>query len=155
MKVAVISDTHGHTGRVMAYIEHEKDKIDEIWHLGDYYNDFALYTGIPVVAVRGNGDIGVKGPESLVIERMGHKVFLTHGHHYRVKQSLMQLFYKGIEESFDLICFGHTHKPTNLLEEGVRLFNPGSPTHPYPSCAPTIGIIEFSDNGISTKHIHL
>jgi putative phosphoesterase len=155
MRVVVISDTHGKCDRLIAYLNHHKNQIDEIWHLGDYHRDVEHFPDIPVFSVRGNGDVGIKLPDNLLLDRFGFRILLTHGHHYNVKNSLTRLFYKALEQNIDIVCFGHTHKPVNIKEEGVRLFNPGSPTHPYPYTAASIGIIEFSDNDAVFKHIHI
>ncbi|MBM7562320.1 metallophosphoesterase family protein [Fusibacter tunisiensis] len=155
MRIVVISDTHGKSERLMAYLEHYKDTIDEIWHLGDYHRDTEDFPDVPLFSVRGNGDLGVRLTDALILERCGHRVLLTHGHLYGVKNTLTRLYYKALEAEVDIVCFGHTHKPIHLESSGIHLFNPGSPTHPFPHTHASIGIIEFSDNEMVLKHVYL
>ena len=153
MNILVVSDTHGYLENTLQFINQNRQTIDEIWHLGDYYKDaltLHALSNIPVFAVMGNGDVHTKGPDALVLERMGHRVYLTHGHHYGVKSTLQRLAYKCIENNIDLVCFGHTHFALCETLNNLTLFNPGSPTRPYPGQRAKLGLIKIEPGTIET-----
>lgn len=158
MRLLVVSDTHGWINPVINYVKSHATAFDGMIHLGDHYRD-AVKIGhlleLPVYAVRGNCDALSSAPEDLLVELSGKRVFLTHGHHYGVKYSLLRLHLKAVEEGVDLVCFGHTHVVAQVHEQGVVLFNPGSASEPRAGGYPSIGIIEIDDRGIHTKVVPL
>ena len=76
-------------------------------------------------AVKGNCDF-VAFDEELTLEVEGVKIFITHGHKYSVKSSLLNLEYKAKEIGADLVLFGHTHEPLEIVSDGITLINSGS-----------------------------
>ena len=52
--------------------------------------------------------------------------------------------------SADLVVFGHSHMPLDQSGDGVRIFNPGSPTDRRRQPNGTIGILSI-ENGILIK----
>lgn len=56
--------------------------------------------------------------------------FITHGHLYNIKMTLMNLAYKSEEAEADIICFGHSHAAGSELIEGKLFINPGSIRQP-------------------------
>lgn len=158
MKICVISDTHGQTTSLKAWINENEANIDAFWFLGDYAKDLFVLkraTSREIVAVRGNCDMNSNLPEELILEMFGKKIMLTHGHKYSVKNQLNSLFYKAKTESIDLVCFGHTHCAFNEETEGVILFNPGSPTSPRGPFKRSVGIVNVNQDIISCEHIWL
>lgn len=159
MRALVVSDTHGHFAYLSKVSQmHQINPFDEIWHLGDFFKDaqgLSKALNLPVYAVKGNCDPQVVGHETLVLDRMGYKVFLTHGHLHEVKASMMRLFYAAKEGQYDLVCFGHTHLPLDFVEDGVHLFNPGSFSKPYPGEAASFGIVSFEEGVMKTELIYV
>ncbi len=128
MKIIVFSDSHGTIDWMIAAMEEEKP--DHIFFLGDHDRDgwdlSRIYPMIPIHVVRGNCDWG-PGLEDLVMELGGIRFFLTHGHRYGVKGGLLRLEQAGYVAGADMVCFGHTHIPADINENGrVRMFNPGT-----------------------------
>ncbi len=155
MKILVLSDTHGKT----AHLSHLKTfGFDELWYLGDFYKDASLLSrmlGLSVEAVKGNCDLEPDAREEVLIERKGHKILLTHGHLYGVKNSTLSLFYKAKEANCDLVCYGHTHLREATEASGLKLFNPGSPSKPHLGDRPSYGVIEITDREIHMSHGYL
>ena len=68
----------------------------------------------------------------------GHRILLTHGHRYGVKNGLGGLLNRAAQEGADIVLFGHTHQPMTetvpsgtvlggvTIDRPIRLFNPGS-----------------------------
>ena len=119
--IGVISDTHGllRTEALEAL-----NGVDLILHAGDIGNSQvleALQSIAPVVAVRGNNDIGewaAKLPECEVVEAGQVNVYMLHN----VKEINLNPVAKG----FQVVVSGHSHKPSVEERMGVLYVNPGS-----------------------------
>ncbi|MBQ2326197.1 MAG: metallophosphoesterase [Clostridia bacterium] len=133
MKLLVFSDSHGAAGRLFKAAEAHPD-ADMFIFLGDGLRDaealFERYPKTPAVAVNGNCDMFSVSANSYLDEQtvdLGDiRIFCCHGHKYGVKSTLMRLYMRALEKEVGLVLFGHTHEPFERVNEGVRLFNPGS-----------------------------
>lgn len=133
MKIVVFSDSHGKLDWMIAAVE--KEHPDHIFFLGDHERDgwdlSRLYPMIPLNAVKGNCDFG-PGLEDWVVELEGVRFLLTHGHLYGAKTGYSRLAAAGMRCGADVVCFGHTHRATDVQEPGwPRLFNPGTVGGPH------------------------
>lgn len=157
MRIGVVSDTHGSLQAANQAII-KMGQIDALIHAGDLYSD-ALHIGsiikVPIYAVPGNCDIPGQGPEELVITLNGVKIFITHGHLYRVKSTLQMLCYRAQELGAQLVVFGHTHVPINSWENNLLLFNPGSTSRPPNGIKSGCGILNISENGVKGQLISM
>lgn len=146
MRILVFSDSHGELRRCIQVVESIVG-VDMILHAGDHARDAALlskaFPDIPVHYVRGNCD-GDYAPAERIIEADGKRIFLTHGHLYKVKQEFRYdtLAIQVAAEDCDLGVFGHTHLEYTGENAGVQLLNPGS----IRECG-TYGVIEI-ENGV-------
>lgn len=127
-KLWIVSDTHRHYAPVLDYLKN--DPHDVVLHLGDHAADaqeMAYYLHVPVIAVRGNCD-GADGeiPLERILEYHGLRIFMTHGHGYRVKSDRRYLAAKAKKENCPLALYGHTHVFSDEEVDGVRLINPGA-----------------------------
>lgn len=132
MRILVFSDTHGVTDYCIRIINNIKHAgIDLILHAGDYTGDAEdlsyIFPEIPIEYVRGNNDF-TRTPSDLVIDAENHKIFLTHGHGYRVKteEDYRTLAEKAVSLGCDTAVFGHTHIPYLSTDRGITVLNPGS-----------------------------
>lgn len=154
MKLLVFSDSHSNTIKMHEIIQEQS--WDAVIHLGDCYDDFLEIQScydIPMYGVVGNVDYLNEGPVQTILEFDGMKMLITHGHRYKVKQHLLSLRQKAIEEEVRIALFGHTHVP--YVEEGeVILMNPGSISRPR-NHLPSYGVIEMKNNLISTEIIYI
>ncbi len=158
MKICVFSDTHGHISQIKDRLMLLDQEVDAFWFLGDYAKDGRALKKIlkkQIHIVRGNCDLHSREPEDQILEIEGRRVLLTHGHHYNVKNTLTTIYLKAKSSEIDLVCFGHTHMALNVKEEGVVLFNPGSPTSPRGQVRPSMGMIIIREESISCEHIWL
>jgi predicted phosphodiesterase len=53
----------------------------------------------------------------------------------------------------DLVVFGHSHIPLDQSGEGVRVFNPGSPTDRRRQPHGTIGVLRIADGRLVRARI--
>jgi putative phosphoesterase len=154
MKVVVLADTHtrGMTRTVpfgaWPYIE----TADHILHAGDV-SDPALLdelkTFAPVTVVLGNTDaLDVRdwgATEEANLELGGVPISLVHdsGPRKGRRERLRRRFPRA-----RVIVFGHSHMPFNEDEDGLLLFNPGSPTWPRRGPFPSMGILWIEDGEV-------
>jgi len=121
MRIAVISDTHGH---YPVDLPKKLRGADEIWHLGDVGEPETLVEfealGVPVRAVRGNCDDWPAWPLVRDLECEGvmfHLVHIPPRHHLP----------KGVR----VVLHGHLHVPRDEVDvHGVRWLSPGCISQP-------------------------
>lgn len=64
------------------------------------------------------------------LELCGHHILLTHGHYYYVTLDTAMLGSDAGARGFDIVLYGHTHRPKIEERGGVILANPGSVAYP-------------------------
>jgi len=150
MRIGVISDSHGKKFALDRALK-SIGEVDLLIHLGDLCYDAAYLekaSGVPVVYVRGNCDFSGQVPYSREIELDGKRVFLSHGHLYRVKWGTSYLIDFASKNGFDVVLFGHTHVPEIFWEGKILFMNPGSVSLPRGNTGPTAGVLELSEDKI-------
>ncbi|NJK43309.1 MAG: metallophosphoesterase family protein [Pleurocapsa sp. SU_196_0] len=134
MRIALLSDTHGHIDPEI--LEHCRD-ADEIWHAGDIGNAGvarALRAVNPLVAVSGNVDdhaLQLEFPEDQHLEREGVKVWMRHiiGNPKRYRPEILEVLQNPTRRPNLLIC-GHSHVLEIARDGfGVLFMNPGAAGH--------------------------
>jgi putative phosphoesterase len=103
---------------------------DAVFHLGDGYKDLRglglMYPDIGVYAVGGNCDFHCDMPAFKVADIQGVRIFMTHGHTYKVKNGLHLLTAAARSFDSDIVLFGHTHTEYCEVRQGMTVINPGS-----------------------------
>jgi putative phosphoesterase len=157
--VVVLSDTHAPRfwkGCPLAVAEYLKD-ADLILHAGDVctadvleeLSEFA-----PVSAVQGNNDgadvASWGAPETLEVDLEGLRVAMVHDSGPRAGRGprLRRRF-----PDSQLVVFGHSHIPMDLTENGLRIFNPGSPTDKRRQPSGTLGLLDVEDGRLLKAEI--
>ena len=135
------------------------ETADHILHAGDVVDPGVLHelkAFAPLTVVMGNCD----GPDIRqwgATERadialggvpigMIHDSGLTKGRRQRMRKQFPDA---------RVVVFGHSHMPANEDEDGLLLFNPGSPTWKRRQPAPTYGEITVSGRGLRTRLVEL
>jgi putative phosphoesterase len=128
-----------------------------ILHAGDVcvpsvLDELAGYA--PVKAVRGNNDgpdVAAWGaPDTLEFELAGLPVAMVHDSGPAARRTArMKRRFPGAE----LVVFGHSHIPLDETGDGVRIFNPGSPTDRRRQPHGTIGLLRIEDARIIEARI--
>lgn len=134
MKIVVISDTHmpKKAKTLPSKLIEGLGNVDLIIHGGDWtsldiYDELKAFA--PVIGVRGNVDPpDLPFEEKLVIEKNGYKIGVVHGHMGKKKTTPERALESFLDQSLDLIIFGHSHIPYKHIHGDTILFNPGSPT---------------------------
>jgi putative phosphoesterase len=156
--------------------------VDLILHAGDvdrieYLDDLAALA--PFHAVRGNlhftdlSDGGRDLPVELQLTIAGRRVMVNHGGWFnlwsqagdwflesvlrpnqdlinpRIADRLAQLY-----PEFDLIVFGHSHRPYQVWRDRTLFFNPGA-VCPTPRRSPSVGMLYLRPNAVDAEIIPL
>lgn len=150
MKILVVSDSHGRNDNMIRTIK-KVSPIDMMLHLGDIDmgpEELEHLAGCKVYAVCGNNDFLADYPKELLIEIGKHKVFMTHGHRYRISYGLKDLAQAAKSKGADTVLYGHTHVVSSKIVDGILMLNPGSISLPreYPY-RPSFMIIETDSRG--------
>lgn len=56
-------------------------------------------------------------------------------------------------DKVDCILFGHSHQPLLREENGILLFNPGSPTDKRREKLYSFGILDIEEGKVSARHV--
>ncbi|MGG4267483.1 metallophosphoesterase family protein [Peribacillus simplex] len=155
MKVLIMSDSHGLTHEISMIIDRHKQEVAAMIHCGDselerndpHMSDF--------LAVRGNCDYDSAYPTDIVENIAGKCFFITHGHLYNIKMTLMNLSYKSEEAKADIICFGHSHAAGSELIDGKLFINPGSIRQPRGRKEKTYAILEMGTGQLEITYYDL
>ncbi|MEU4733241.1 metallophosphoesterase family protein [Streptomyces sp. NPDC023588] len=159
MRVVVLSDTHSPRywkscpPRVAEYLR----EADVILHAGDVctadvLDELAQYAPVHVVMGNNDGpDVAAWGaPETLQLTLNGLAVGMIHdsGHKTGRTGRMRNRFPEA-----DLVVFGHSHIPMDQTGDGVRIFNPGSPTDRRRQPHGTLGVLDIEDGALADARI--
>ncbi|HPH55188.1 MAG TPA: metallophosphoesterase family protein [Smithella sp.] len=147
IKIGVISDTHldDYDPKMQKRIAGYFDDADMILHAGDMVdlNVLKMFGDKDIKAVCGNMDsssVRKTYPDHLLFEIKGFKILLIHGwgSPWGLEEKIAARF-----KNVHCIVYGHTHRPSNHLENNVLFFNPGSAADSSFNSSKTIGILEI------------
>jgi hypothetical protein len=131
MKVLIVSDTHKKNDTYLNILKLHKP--DMVIHCGDAEGSELLLTqaaDCPVYIVLGNNDFFSQLPRELELEVGKYKVWVTHGHNYRVSMGNEYIKHEAVARGVDIVCYGHTHRPVIDQDDEVIAVNPGSLSYP-------------------------
>ena len=159
MKIVALSDTHAPRRwrscppRVAAHLR----GADLILHAGDVctagvLEELSAYA--PVRAVLGNNDgpdVAAWGaPETVQFDLDGLQLAMIHDSGQAAGRiARMRRRFPGA----GLVVFGHSHIPLDQSADGLRIFNPGSPTDRRREPCGTIGLLTLSAGRLQQARI--
>jgi putative phosphoesterase len=159
-KVGVVSDTH-----VPARAREIPPKVfdlfsgaDYVVHAGDMVSPSVaqeLEAIAPLTAVHGNmdpQDVTAKYPKVNVLEAGGFRIGVTHDSLSPWRMGKMRELARA--NDFDVLVFGHTHRPYLKEEDGRIYLNPGSPTQPL-LAEPSVAVITINDGQLTAEIVQL
>lgn len=140
MKIGVISDTHDQGEMIRSAVAHfNKEKVDLVFHCGDWVSPFILYffqgLNAPMKGVFGNNDgdkfrhLAFQNKWRLDLEFEDRFIEM------KVDDKLIAVFhgdYPGLVEAlitsskYDAVFHGHTHRKVNQHFGKTLSLNPGS-----------------------------
>lgn len=128
VKIIAFSDVHNDEAALIKLIP-QINGVDYCFFAGDGYNLVLKHADeikAQLFAVGGNCDFVFGAEVSKTVRIFDADFFLTHGHYFGVKTTLLKLRLAAQSAKCGLAVFGHTHAPLVLTDQGVTLINPGS-----------------------------
>jgi uncharacterized protein len=150
LTAGVISDTHG---VVVQNALNILIGVDWIIHAGDIDTPAVLNELnriAPVIAVQGNMDRGNWAThlnETEIIEIGQCLLYMLH--------DVSRLDLDPAAAGMHAVVHGHTHQPSDDLQNGVRFLNPGSATHPRRNSPPTMMKFYITGTVLRTELFYL
>ncbi|MFH1753309.1 MAG: metallophosphoesterase family protein [Candidatus Omnitrophota bacterium] len=150
MRIGVVSDTHMPRTALELPKKMLEDfkNVDLILHAGDLTSPDVLSVLkriAPTKAVCGNMDdqeLQYNLPTKEIITAGKFRIGLMHG--FGPPFGLLERVSKEFS-GVDVVVFGHSHSPVNVVKKGVLYFNPGSPTDTIFTRQNGYGILEIND----------
>ena len=159
VRAVVLADTHAplRWRQCPPIVARYLRQTDVILHAGDVCTASVLdeLSGYaPLHVVRGNNDgedVATWGaPQSVELELAGLPVAMIHdsgpsaGRNARLRRRF---------PTAQLIVFAHSHIPANQAADGIRIFNPGSPTDRRRQPHGTFGLLHIDDGHLLEARI--
>ena len=150
MKVGILSDSHDKRGSASeALTLFLREGVATVLHLGDVCSPAVLEpfreVSIPILGVFGNNDFDRHGLQSVsangfhrgprILDIGGRKVLMSHA----FDELHGEMGEKG---KFDLVLFGHTHRPLTMRIGKAIVINPGEACGSV-SGKPTCAVVEL------------
>ncbi|GAA3041257.1 metallophosphoesterase family protein [Streptosporangium longisporum] len=156
MNVVVLSDTHAprRWKTCPPAVAGHLRGADLILHAGDVcvggvIDELAAYA--PVHVVKGNNDgPDVVAPETLELDLGGLRVAMIHDS--GTAQGRLARMRRRFPTA-GLVVFGHSHIPMDQAADGLRIFNPGSPTDRRRQPHGTLGTLRVEDGRLVEARI--
>jgi len=123
MRIAIVSDTHDNWPNFKKAIDWIKnEKISLILHCGDVCNKDTVDKAIKcfngaIKFAKGNGDYGLDFSDKIELELDNKKIFFCHFPDIAKKMAQ--------SGKFDLVFYGHTHRPWDERVGECHMINPG------------------------------
>jgi len=159
VNVVVLADTHAprRWRQCPSTVARHLRDADLILHAGDVctaavLDELSEYA--PVRAVLGNNDgpdVAAWGaPPTLEFEMAGLPIAMVHDSGAAAGRSArLRRRFPGAR----LVIFGHSHIPMDQVGDGIRIFNPGSPTDRRRQPHGTIGLLHIDDGLLAQARI--
>ena len=112
----------------------------------------------PILAVHGNmdpSDVREKLPKINSVEAYDFKIGVYHDPGALLGTSKMKRIAE--EKGFDVLIYGHTHRPSVKHMDNVLFINPGSPTNPLPPfiTRPSVALLKIDKGKIEPQIIKI
>ena len=157
MIVGVLADTHipKRARDLPAQAYQQLEGVDAIIHAGDVLVPEVLERLrrlAPVHAVLGNNDHGLELPLRRELTWDGVDVAIVHDSGPREGRARRL---RGWFPAAQVVVFGHSHIPLNEWQDGLLLFNPGSPTDRRRQAHHTMGLLRIAGGEVAGEIICL
>ncbi len=135
MKLGIIADTHDNLEAIQRAVEHFRQQgVELVLHAGDFVAPFALraFSGlsVPLRGVFGNCD-GEKISLLQTAKQLGYSLHSA-PHHFELEGRKILLMHAPCElealaasQCYDLIVYGHLHKPVLSQKGKTLVLSPG------------------------------
>jgi len=145
MRLIVCSDNHGLYGPLQKLLENYPE-AEAFIHCGDI--QIAPHEVKAFTVVAGNGDHPQHFPQSLIVEKGNHRIFVVHGHQFSYPNRVVEIAKKAADLGCDIACFGHTHIYEKTVIDNVLCINPGSLNYNRDGTDPSYIVLDLEDDKI-------
>lgn len=160
--VGVVSDTHlpYRAKSLPKVLLDGLEGVDLILHAGDICTEEVLLELgriAPTEAVAGNmdpPDLAAKLGRRRLLRIEGRLIGLVHGDGPGSDPPRRAAAVFGDEPRPDCIVFGHSHVPYLKQQDGILLFNPGSPTDRRRSPQYSYGLLVIEEGGVFARTVY-
>ncbi|KAI8821004.1 Metallo-dependent phosphatase-like protein [Fimicolochytrium jonesii] len=168
VRLGILADTHipKRSKEIPPTLLTHFQSVDMILHAGDWasYESYTmlqqLFPNTEIIGVAGNNDDArIRhhfGSAAKVIAVSGVKIGLVHGHEGKSSHTTEQRAFHALEhERVDVVVYGHSHVPSDRIVDGVRMFNPGSPTDKRRQARYSFGVMDVGlDGSVHLEHVY-
>lgn len=144
MQIVVMSDTHGDS-HVITKVRGFYPNVETMIHCGDSELAFSHAALDGMEKVRGNCDMDYAFPDEITLQVGDATLFVTHGHLFNVKTSILSLCYRAKEVNAQIACFGHSHVLGAEMIDNILFINPGSLLKPRGRHEKSFAVINIQD----------
>ena len=161
MKVLIVSDTHRQGENFYRALEETKP-VSLVIHCGDvegqeYEFEEAVreMNNCPCVVAAGNNDFFSNLKNDVEVQIGPYKALVTHGHNYYISVSNEFLRQEAKARGYQMVFYGHTHRPAVDDKGGIWAVNPGSLSYPrQEGRKPSYAVMEIDGEGKTEVTIH-
>ena len=132
MKILVVSDTHRKLENLKVILEREQP-MDLLIHLGDAEETRTVlrrWRDAGWRSLRATMTFFSNLPREKELRIGSYRVLITHGHYYYVSAGIADIEREAAAQGYDIVMFGHTHRPVIDYTRDVIALNPGSLSYP-------------------------
>ena len=148
--IGVISDTHGRLPQSALKVFAKTDLIIHAGDIGDPEILNLLGKIAPTIAVRGNMDAGKwarRLPKNETVKIGRRQLHVLH--------DVYNLDITLDSNNYQVVIYGHTHRPQVEKLQGVLYVNPGSAVHPRFGYPPSVALLQIEGDSIKARLIDL
>ncbi len=142
MKIVVMSDSHRNDAKVEQILKLEPD-ADGYLHCGDLCSEKRKFPDI--VFVLGNCDYDDDLPRFRTVTFGQIRILMCHGDRIFDRDHALARMAK--DKNCQIVVHGHTHIPSDIVVDGIRILNPGALS--YNRDFSDIGYIVINTDGTS------
>lgn len=161
MRVLIVSDTHRRGENFYRALE-EAGAVSLVIHCGDVEGqehefEYAVQKmyNCPFIVAAGNNDFFCHLENDVEVQIGPYKALVTHGHNYYISVSNKFLKQEAAARGYQMVFYGHTHKPVIDDKNGIIAVNPGSLSYPrQEGRLPSYAVMEIGEKGEVEVTIH-
>lgn len=154
MRVLIVSDTHRHGENFYRAIK-ETERVSLVIHCGDLEGQEHEFEDAvreayhcPLVMAAGNNDFFSGLKNDVEVQIGPYKALVTHGHNYYISMNNEFLKREAKARGYDMVFYGHTHRPVVDEKSGILAVNPGSLSYPrQEGRKPSYAVMDIDERG--------
>lgn len=132
MHIGIMSDTHDHMVQIKKAVElFNERKVDHVLHAGDFTSPFTFRI-LKELRCSFTGIFGNNDGDKLLLHRMSGGRIFNQPHTFELSDRRIVLIHEhhiadALADSghYDLVIYGHTHKPEVRKTKNALIVNPG------------------------------